>query len=202
MKSTVSGNMQREGLEEILSRARQALDTSSFVRRAKKEQPEVDVISNDSMSCLRMGVSTSLSARACVIRIENYSSGLANENSTASILFYNYGIACYMLAKNTKGHLKRTPHPKTTGYFKMAVRLLRISHSICSKAVEQGSSESSDRFQDLHVMGLVLRALSCCLGPRTGDAKPYLLMLTNLQKVLDGTHETILSDCPTASAAA
>ena len=202
MRSMVVGDEDSSaGIAEKLHTARRMMATAPLKKRATIGRAEVDVVPNDSMACLRVGVSTSLSERVSAIRIENYTSGSSDENTTAAILFYNYGIVCYLLAQTTKGHLKRTSHPKRTAQLKTAIRMFRISHSMCSKVVEQQDARSADRFQVLHIMGIVLMALSCCL--LSSEAKPYSVKLAHVQKVLQETHNTLfMSDSPTASAAA
>jgi hypothetical protein len=120
------------------------------------------------------------------IHIDNYDRADKDADAISAILFYNFGLSYYCLSKtmSTSSSLSK----EAAKYSKGALRLFRISHSLCAKVLQSkvGGVECPAL---LHVMAIILEALTKFLfeSNQVEQAKVFCSMLNQVRYVLKET---------------
>jgi hypothetical protein len=170
----VSTTQNRHSLQETVHTARQRLANPQAVRH---EVVHVEVLTNTVSAKAMRAILEETScndSKASAIRIEDFDCGTTSEFISA-ILLHNFGLSYYCISKAAK---KGSSNEQK--YLNGAVRLLRISHSVFAKAIDENSESS---FHFLHVMVVVLSTLITTLhqNKREAEARPFCSMLDHLR---------------------
>jgi hypothetical protein len=217
MRSSVNANHQDSSAcpELKLHNARVRLTESLKQRKGHRTVSShcvVQVLANDAtpLSAHTTTVDRAASSPATsliAIKIDNYDRADKDPDAISAILFYNFGLSYYCLSKTMHPAKKPTTTQQSkeaAKYAKGALRLFRISHSLCAKVLQSkvGGIECPEL---LHVMAIILEALTKFLfeSNQVDQAKVFLTLLNQVRYVLkEATLRLGLSDGMAAAAAA
>jgi hypothetical protein len=214
MRSSVNANHHDSSAcpEVKLHNARVRLTESLKQRKAHRTVCIVQVLANDAnpLSAHTTTVDRAASSPTTsliAIKIDNYDRADKDPDAISAILFYNFGLSYYCLSKTMNPGKKPTTTQQSkeaAKYAKGALRLFRISHSLCAKVLQSkvGGIECPEL---LHVMAIILEALTKFLfeSNQVDQAKVFLSLLNQVRYVLkEATLRLGLSDGMAAAAAA
>jgi hypothetical protein len=181
IRSSVNANASSSSTELKLHNARLRFSESLIQRKARRISPCM-VLSND-VSLVASAFDQGISNSFIAIKIDNYDRADRDPDAISAILLYNFGLSYYCLSKS-RNHSTPARSKQASAYSKGALRLFRISHSLCAKVLQSKVGIACPEL--LSVMAIILGALTKFLLAlnQVEQAQVFCYLLNQVRDVL------------------